>query len=63
MKKWLKRIRGALGMGLTWAAAWAGFGAIIGLFSGPPGVLLGAFALGVRFGSLGFIGGAIFSTV
>ena len=23
MKKWLTRIRGALGMGLTWAVAWA----------------------------------------
>jgi hypothetical protein len=23
MKKWLRRIRGALGMGLTWAVAWA----------------------------------------
>ncbi len=65
MKKWLKRIRGALGMGLTWAAAWAGLGAIIGLFpgGGPSGVLLDVFVLGVRFGVLGFIGGAIFSTV
>ncbi len=63
MKKWLRRIRGAVGTALAWAAAWAGLGAIIGLFSGPSGVLLGVFALGVRFGSLGFIGGAIFSTV
>ncbi len=31
MKKWLKRIRGALGMGLTWAAVWAGVGAIFPL--------------------------------
>ena len=30
MKKWLKRIRGAVGMGLTWAAAWFGFGIIFG---------------------------------
>ena len=31
MKKWLKRIRGVLGTGLTWAAAWSPFGAILGL--------------------------------
>ncbi len=34
MKKWLKRIRGAVGMGLTWAVAWGGVGAIIGLATG-----------------------------
>ncbi len=31
MKKWLKRIRAALGMGLTWAVAWGGVGAILPL--------------------------------
>jgi hypothetical protein len=29
MKKWLRRLRGAIGMGLTWAAAWGGAGAIV----------------------------------
>ena len=29
MKKWLRRIRGAIGMGLTWAAAWGGAGTIV----------------------------------
>ncbi len=29
MKKWLKRIRGVLGTGLTWAAAWSVVGTII----------------------------------
>lgn len=33
MQKWLKRIRGAIGMGLTWAAAWAVFGVMIGAVS------------------------------
>ena len=31
MKKWLRRIRGAIGMGLTWAIAWfvAGLGLLL----------------------------------
>jgi hypothetical protein len=31
MKKWLRRIRGALGMGLTWAVAWGFAGTIVTL--------------------------------
>lgn len=31
--KILKRIRGAIGMGLTWAAGWAVFGVLIGISS------------------------------
>ena len=65
MKKWLKRIRGAIGMGLTWAAAWGGVSAIIGLFSGGgfSGALFGAFVLVVGFGVIGFVAGAGFSVV
>ena len=33
MTKWLRRIRGAVGMGLTWAAGWALFGVLIGVSS------------------------------
>jgi hypothetical protein len=33
MKKWLRRIRGAIGMGLTWAFAWAVAGVLIGVAS------------------------------
>lgn len=33
MKKWLRRIRGAVGMGLTWAAVWAVAGVLIGVTS------------------------------
>ena len=34
MRKWMKRIRGAGGLGLTWAAAGFGGGAIVGLLFG-----------------------------
>jgi hypothetical protein len=33
MKKWLTRIRGAVGMGLTWAVGWAVAGVLIGVAS------------------------------
>jgi hypothetical protein len=33
MKYWLRRIRGAVGMGLTWAAGWALAGVLIGVAS------------------------------
>ena len=65
MKKWLKRIRGAVGMGLAWAVVWAGVGAIVGVvaavlgFDSASGIAEGA-AAGVI---VGFIAGASFSTV
>jgi hypothetical protein len=66
MKKWLQRARGAIGIGLTWAAGWAPIGAITGWVTGvflgfPLSVVTANYA--VMFGVLGFIGGAIFSTV
>ncbi len=33
MKRWLRRIRGAVGMGLTWAVGWALVGVLIGVSS------------------------------
>ena len=33
MQRWLKRIRGAIGMGLTWAVGWALCGVLIGVTS------------------------------
>lgn len=33
MARWLRRIRGALGMGLTWAVAWGLAGVMIGVLS------------------------------
>jgi len=63
MKKWLRRIRGAIGMGLTWAAAWGAAGTITML-----GFLL---VTGSRpdapcplmFAVFGFVAGVIFSGV
>ena len=69
MKKWLKRIRGAVGLGLTWAAAWFGAGVIFlsGLlaFGTPPAGtgLAAVFFNSVLLAVGGFIGGAAFSVV
>ena len=57
MRKWLRRIRGAIGMGFTWAAAWFAVGFVprwvFGIESDLPFPLL--------FGGLGFIAGVTFS--
>jgi hypothetical protein len=61
MKKWLRRIRGAVLMGLTWAAVWVPVGLLIGMIVDPDGsmdepwVLVGAYP--------GFLCGAVFSAV
>jgi hypothetical protein len=57
MKNWLRRIRGAIGMGLIWGAAWGAVGGI-------PRWVLGINAdapFGIIFGVLGFIAGVTFS--
>jgi hypothetical protein len=69
MKKWLRRIRGAIGMGLTWAVGWALAGLLIGVSSKLlPGLPWHYFfdvfdaplpALAIP----GFVGGALFSIV
>jgi hypothetical protein len=57
MRTWLRRIRGAIGMGFTWAAAWFAVGFVprwvFGVYSDLPFPLL--------FGALGFIAGVTFS--
>ena len=64
MKKWLRRIRGAIGTGLTWAAAWFGAGMIMLL-----GLLLATGSTGadvpypLGFGAFGFVAGVTFSGV
>ena len=66
MKKWLQRIRGAIGIGITWAIGWAPVGAVTGLIAGVVFSLpLGGIAANYAqlFGVLGFIGGTMFSTV
>lgn len=60
MSKWLRRIRGAIGMGLTWAVAWFGVGMILLLIVGPDAADV-PFPLG--FGFLGFLAGVTFSGV
>jgi hypothetical protein len=60
MKKWLRRIRGAIGMGLTWALAWFGAGMVLLLVVGF-GAADVPFPLG--FGLLGFFAGVAFSAV
>ena len=59
MKKWGRRIRGAIGMGLTWAAAWFGAGILLarvpGFYSDLPFALV--------FAPLGLLTGIIFSGI
>jgi len=60
MKKWLRRVRGAIGMGLTWALAWFGAGIALLLIVGP-GAADVPFPLG--FALFGFLAGFTFSGV
>jgi hypothetical protein len=60
MKKWLRRIRGAIGMGLTWAAAWFGAGLILLLVVG---VGAADVPFPLFFGLLGFLAGVTFSGI
>ena len=59
MKQFLRRLRGVIGTGLTWAIGWAGFsavvGAIFGAYSVPRLALVGAFT--------GLIAGGAFAVI
>jgi len=59
MRKWLRRTRGAIGMGFTWAAAWFATGFVprwvFGIASDLP--------FPIFFGALGFIAGVTFSGI
>jgi len=59
MEKWLRRVRGAIGMGVAWGLAWSAGGAlarwVFGIETDAPLPLL--------FGLLGFIAGATFSVL
>ena len=67
MTRWRQRLRGAIGLGLTWAAGWVPVGALTGFITGstlgllPLGRMTANYAL--LFGVLGFLGGTIFSAV
>ena len=61
MKKWLRRIRGAVLMGLTWAVIWAPIGLLIGAIVDPDGTMDEPW---IMVGTLpGFLAGVIFSVV
>ncbi|MEP7384089.1 MAG: hypothetical protein ABI910_20595 [Gemmatimonadota bacterium] len=69
MKRWARRVRGAVGMGVTWATVWLAVGLLIGVFS----VLSPALPWDAIFDVFdaplpalaipGFVGGALFSVV
>jgi hypothetical protein len=67
VKKWLRRIRGAVGMGLVWAAGGAGIGGIIELLANVlPGGLPMASAVDMwpqTLAILGFRRGVVFAIV
>ncbi len=61
MKNWLRRIRGAVLMGLTWAVVWAPIGVLIGMIVDPDESMDEMwFAVG---GYPGFLCGAVFFAV
>lgn len=60
MKKWMRRLRAAVGIGLTWAAAWFGAGMAM-LFVVGFGAADVPFPL--FFGLLGFLAGTAFAAV
>ena len=63
MTKWLRRIRGAVGMGLAWAAAWGGVGTLVTLgFVLKTGSRPDA-PFPLMFAAAGFVAGVIFSGV
>ena len=67
MTSWLKRIRGAVGMGLSWAVPWSAIGTLVAVIPGtlPTGLPILDFVVGfaAQYAALGFVGGAAFSVV
>ena len=57
MRKWLRRVRGAIGIGLTWGAAWSGAGIVLAVVTG----FAADAPFPLIFGVLGFVAGVIFS--
>jgi hypothetical protein len=57
MGKWLRRIRGAIGMGFTWGAAWSGAGFMLAVVTG----FKADAPFPLVFGVLGFMAGVTFS--
>ena len=68
MKKLLQKLRGLLGVGLTWGALWAGIGAVIGLVVGMVSPELWRYAnpileWAVGMGAYGFVSGVGFGSL
>lgn len=61
MRRWLRRIRGAIGMGLTWAAGGAFIGGLIEAFVDPTGAIVDVWIPSLAIPA--FLGGAAFSVV
>lgn len=57
MGKWLRRVRGAIGMGFTWGAAWSVAGVVLAAITG----FKADAPFPIIFGVLGFGAGIIFS--
>ena len=57
MWKWLRRIRGAIGMGVTWGAAWAGAGFVLAVVT----TFKADAPFPLVFGAFGFVSGVIFA--
>ncbi len=63
MRKWLARIRGTLGMGLTWATGWLGVGVTLWLGFTIGGLPVELLEFVVLFSVTGLAGGAVFAGV
>lgn len=57
MGKWLRRIRGAIGMGVTWGAAWSAAGFVLAVITR----FQADAPFPIIFGVLGFLAGVTFS--
>ena len=60
MKKWLRRIRAAMGIGLTWGAAWFAAGMALLVVVGPNAADV---PFPLFFGLLGFLAGTTFAGI
>lgn len=59
MQKLVRRLRGAIGMGITWGIAWSGAGFILAVITR----FQADAPFPIIFGALGFLSGVIFSIV